>query len=364
MRVLLRADFDVPIANGRVISDFRIRKALPTIEFLRDRGAKTVILSHLGRSGETLRPVFEELAHRLGSGAVRWSAASPGSELLAATADMRDGDILMLENIRRRKEEAEGNEEFAREIAKAGDLFVNNAFADSHRTHASISVVPKFITAYAGLQMEEEVEALERARMPESPALAILGGAKFETKEPLIEKFLSTYDRVLLGGALMNDFLKAKGYEVGVSRISGRLPSTDILEHPRLTLPVDIIVEKDGLGRATTEDGARKDESIVDIGPKTVAEWSKAIQSSRFVLWNGPLGIYEKGFIASTEKLARTLASSGARAVIGGNDTVAIVQKTNFDPERVFLSTGGGAMLEFLVKGTLPGIEPLRIPSQ
>src|SRR3989344_1065030 len=119
MRVRLRADFDVPIANGRVISDFRIRKALPTIEFLRDRGAKTVILSHLGRSGETLRPVFEELAHRLGSGAVRWSAASPGSELLAATEDMRDGDILMLENIRRRKEEAEGNEEFAREIAKA-----------------------------------------------------------------------------------------------------------------------------------------------------------------------------------------------------------------------------------------------------
>jgi phosphoglycerate kinase len=345
-RVLVHVDFDVPLKDGAVANDFRIRAALPTIQYLREQKAASIILiSKLGRPEGTV---------------VEGLKMAPVAVHLGTLIDMTG--IEMRENLRFDPREEANDEGLARELAALGDIFVNEAFADSHRAHASIVGIPKFLPSYAGLRFAEEVAHIETALTPPDNSLALIGGAKFETKRPLLEKLSSLYGTVLLGGALANDILKSRGLPVGTSTISDLGVPMSLAENMHVQQPLDVVVvsDADGSARASNTGDVRVGEKIVDIGDKTVGVWSDAIRKAEFVLWNGPTGIYEQGFTQATDALAAAVAQSSCRALIGGGDTVASLSKFTFDPTRVFVSTGGGAMLQFLADGTLPGIEALK----
>jgi phosphoglycerate kinase len=247
-------------------------------------------------------------------------------------------------------------------LAELGDIYINDAFPVSHREDASIILLPTLLPAYAGLQMAEEIKHLSRAfENPEHPFLFILGGAKFSTKLPLITKYLELADQVFIGGALANDFLKAKGYEVGQSLVS----DTDngigaILSNKKLILPQDVIVQSDAKLVNKNIDAVTKDECILDIGRGTVNDVGALIAKSKFILWNGPLGKYEAGGAQSTKEILKLVAASGAESIIGGGDTAALINEMNLEKNFSFVSTGGGATLDFLANGTLPGIKALQ----
>ncbi len=346
-RVLLHVDFNEPIQDGHVADDMRIRAALPTISLLRQRGAKQIlILSHLGRPD---------------------GKAVEGLRMAPVEARLRElipnaPDIVVHENLRFDPREEANDLGFAKELASFGDLFVNDAFAEAHRAYASNVGVTAFLPSYAGLLMEKEIAKLSEALAPAKPALAIIGGAKFETKEPLLKKLVEIYDTVLLGGALASDMLKARGFAVGSSLVSDIPVPTPLAEEERILIPIDLVVEdsESKVARNSHTSDVRITETIVDIGGNTAALWSEKIKQSQFILWNGPVGVYEQGFGAGTDALAQAIAEWGGKAVIGGGDTAAAIAKFSFDPEKVFISTGGGAMLEFLANGTLPAIEALK----
>jgi len=359
-RVFLRVDFNISVADGAVRDDYRIRQALPTIEFLRKQGARTILASHIGRDpNESLRPVFERLKKDI---PLSFADDILGAEAATAVDNLAEGGVLLLQNLRREAGENANDAIMAKRLASYADLYVDDAFAFAHRMTASIVGIPKLLSHYAGIQFLKEVEGLSKALEPEHPALALLSGAKFETKSPLIRKFLKTYDTVFVGGALANDFFKAQGYEVGRSVISDEVVGIeDLLLEQKLLLPADVIVE--------TEEGVREErdprlvgnnEIILDAGKETVAVLKEKIADAHFILWNGPFGVYEKGFTESTEEVARMIAQSDAVSVVGGGDTIAAIAKLKLEDKFTFLSTAGGAMLEFLAKGTLPGIDALR----
>ncbi len=344
-RVLLRVDFNVPIQEGNVTDDTRITAAVPTIKLLLERGAHVVLLTHLGRPDGK---VVEELR------------TAPLAKQLAQYVQ---GDIEMLENLRFDAREEANDEGFAKELASKGDIFVNDAFAVSHRAHASTVGITKFLPSYAGLLMEKEVEHLSKALTPPQGAIAILGGAKLETKVPLLTKMVSIYSTLLIGGAIANELLKARGSRVGSVVSSATPPPEAIITNPKIVLPTDLVVENQSTHtKRTAAIGDIVDGEIgFDIGEATVQEWVKRISQASFVLWNGPTGLYEQGYSSGTNAIAEALATSGVSAVVGGGNTIEAVSKFTFDPQKVFLSTGGGAMLEFLAQGTLPGIEPLKV---
>ncbi len=354
LRVLVRAELNVPLQDGVVADDTRLRLLVPTIDLLRQKGAREITLvGYLGRPGGK---VVEELR------------MTPVRKRLAELTDMTS--VVMMENVRFDPREEINDPALATELAKNGDVYVNDAFADSHREYASIVGVPKLLPSYAGLGMMNEIAHLSQALTPPPGALAIIGGAKFETKEPLIEKLLKTYGELLLGGMLGNDLIKARGLPVGESLSSGLPVPIGIAGDERIVVATDAVVRdtKANAERTALVVDTQKDESIVDIGPATTQLWAQKISQASFVLWNGPLGIYEQGFSRGTSAVAEALALRSAsgqpprdfRAVIGGGDTLAALAKFAFNKEKVFISTGGGAMLEFLVQGTLPGIEALR----
>lgn len=360
-RVLLRTSLNVPLTeNGSVADASRLKAALPTIEYLCEHEAKVVVIGHLGRKGDSLKRVAEALA-ALAKPKVSFFGGSL-EEAKRAIEALPAGECLVLENVRRFPGETKNDPALAQELAALGDLFVNDAFADSHREHASIVGVAKLLPSFAGLLMKEEMEKLSEALMPAKKAIAIIGGAKFETKEPLIQRLISLYEKVLLGGALANDVLKARGAPVGASLVSEEGVPVELAEDTKLAVPIDAVITEKGFHteRQSFVNDVRATELIADVGPRTVEAWSKDIAEADFVLWNGPMGIYEEGYTGGTDALAQALASSKARAAIGGGDTVAALAQFSFDPKRIFVSTGGGAMLQYLVTGTLPGIDALR----
>lgn len=351
-RVLVSADFNVPMKGGIIVDDARIRASLPTLELLRGRGAKIVIITHLGRPGgkEVKELSVVPLAKRLG-------------ELMECrvTVAPEESDFMMLENLRFDPREEEGSMEYAQELATFGELFVNDAFSNSHRAHASVVGIPQLLPSYAGVRLLEEIEKLTEALHPPQGSVAIIGGAKFETKQPLIEKLIANYAKIFLGGALGNDVIKARGLPVGASLVSNTPASLAVASNDKLAVATDAVMQKENKeARTGLIVDVRQDERIVDVGPVTAAAWAQAAADAPFVLWNGPLGIYEEGFTEASDLVARALAKSDARAVVGGGDTGAALLKYSFDPGKVFLSTGGGAMLQFLTEGTLPGIEALK----
>lgn len=362
-RVLVRADFNLPLnEKGEVADIFRLKQGWETIQYLRERGAKVIIVSHIGRDPEeSLEPVAMAMK--------RYAPIFFVSDLVGAVAkdvvaSMQESDIVLLENVRRDARETENDESLARELASLADLFVSDAFAAAHRAHASIVGVPKFLPSYAGLLLRNEVRELTAAVNPPSQSLAILGGAKFETKSPLIDKLLSVYGHVLITGALANDIFVARGLPVGRSLVSKELPSSAVVSNPRRVETVDVTVEReDGQARVKKPEEVEAGDKIVDMGPDTLAALTPVIESAPFILWNGPTGLYEKGYTTWTHEIARLLekrVAAGAKVVIGGGDTIAAIQDSGVLQENLgFLSTGGGAMLEYLLKGTLPAIEAL-----
>jgi phosphoglycerate kinase len=357
-KVLVRASLDVPIVHGIVTNDFRIKKALPTIQFLKDAGARVIILTHVGRSSEnTTEPIFEALRTHTG---LCHMEAVVGDEVTASIDALLDGEVLLLGNLRAHKEEEANDPAFASLLASYADYYVNDAFAVSHRAHASIVGVPKHIPGYAGLSFIEEYENLSRALAPEHPAVLILGGAKFETKAPLIERYADSYDTVALGGALANDFLKGRGLSVGDSLVSDVDLSANALIHKNnILVPIDVIAHNEEGDRETYVEGVRNDERILDIGPQSIERLAPHIASAKTILWNGPLGYYEGGYDKATKACAELIAKSDAFSIVGGGDTVAAIESLALSEQFGFLSTAGGAMLEFLEKGTLPGITAL-----
>jgi len=362
-RVLVRSDFNVPLTSaGEVADEFRLKRGWKSVGYLSERGARVIVVSHIGNDPSlSLEPVSRALKR---FGPVVFIPDIAGSVARHAVASMKDGEIALLENLRRDAREKKNDETFARELAALAEVYVDDAFAAAHRAHASIVGVPKFLPHYAGFLMRDEIRELDTARHPERPSFAILGGAKFETKAPLIASLLQTYDHLFIAGALANDVFKARGWEVGVSLISKELPSPDVLANRHFLAPVDVTVERaDKQARVKNPAEVAAGEKIVDVGPDSVRLIAPHIAQAKFILWNGPTGLYEAGYVSWTHAIAELIAKAvrgGAKAVIGGGDTIAAIEESGVPEDSLgFLSTGGGAMLEYLLKGTLPGIEAL-----
>jgi phosphoglycerate kinase len=378
-RVLVRVDFNVPLdREGHIADATRIREALPTINYLRERRARVVLISHLGRpDGEVrenlrLAPVAAELGRLLGS-PVACAADCVGPEAEAAVDALGPGDVLLLENLRFHPEEEANDAAFARQLARLGDLYVNDAFGTAHRAHASTEGVTHYLPAVAGLLMERELEAFARIlEHPERPLAAIIGGAKVSSKIGVLEHLLGKVDRLLIGGGMACTFLKAQGKEVGRSLLEAdRVPlAQDLLARAdaagvAVLLPVDAVItdrlEAEAPCQVVSVDAVPPDRLIADIGPATVQRFDTALADARTILWNGPMGVFEiPTFAAGTRALAEAVARSKGVKVIGGGDTVAAVEQTGTAKHMTHISTGGGASLELLEGRVLPGVAALR----
>jgi phosphoglycerate kinase len=357
--VLVRASCNVPLVEGKVRNSFRLRRALPTLKYLKEAGAKVIVISHIGRNAdETLLPVYEELATAID---MKWGGSVADKSFAEKKAALQDGDILFCENLRQDAREEENDDSLSALLADGVDVYVNDAFAEAHREHASTYGIAKLLPAYAGLTLIEEVTELQKVMQPNHPSLFLLGGAKFETKMPLVEKYLALYDHVLVGGALANDVLKARGFEVGTSLVSGvSLKDASFLWSEKMIVPVDVVVEGPRGVETKAADAVLPDEKIFDMGPQTVELLTRYIAEAKTVLWNGPFGNYEAGFEESTEAVAKLIADSDAFSVLGGGDTVAAVEKLGLNEKFGFISIGGGSMLTFMEHGSTPVLDLLK----
>ncbi len=357
-KVLVRVDFNVSLGkNGTVDAneDWRIQKSLETINHLQKGGAKVIIVSHIGRDKkESLKAVAEYLQQFV---KVNFVPTWDRDTIRAIVADMMPSDVIMLENLRQESGEEENSEELASFLASLADMYVNEAFAVSHRAHASIVGVPDYLQAYAGFWLQKEISNLRKAiENPEHPFLFILGGAKFDTKIALIKKFETIADQIFIGGALANNFFQAIGLHVGKSLVDEKANVKEFFNKDHIKIPFDVIVKG---GVAKELPNVSEEDMIVDAGPNTLAELVKIIPTFKTILWNGPLGLYEEGYDTSSKEILKAIAASGAFSVVGGGDTVNLVKEMGIQDKISFVSTGGGAMLEFLAKGTLVGIEAL-----
>jgi len=380
-RVLVRVDFNVPIKNGAITDDTRIRASLPTITALLDRGATVVLASHLGRpkgkpSPEfSLRPAAERLSALLGGRPVQFAEDCVGEPARAAIQAAGKGGVVLLENLRFHAGEEKNDPGFAKQLAELADVYVNDAFGSAHRAHASTEGIVHFVKeAAAGLLMGKEVEYLGKVlESPERPFVAVLGGAKVSDKLEVIENLISKVDALLIGGAMAYTFLKARGVEVGKSLVEAELLDTarDIERRAkarglRLELPVDHVVAPKLEAGAPAEtldatDPAIGDRMGLDIGPKTIATYRSVINGAKTVIWNGPMGVFEiDAFARGTIEVARAVADVKGTTVIGGGDSIAAVAKAGVTDRITHISTGGGASLEFLGGQTLPGVAALK----
>lgn len=360
-KVILRVDFNVPIKDGKIVDDFRIQKTIPTIEYLHKKGASIILLAHSGDTGNaSLAPVAKKLKKAFPK--LNFISTPLFSDAtIEALEGIKKGDIILLENIRREKGEKENAPSFARSLSRYGDIYVNDAFSVSHRPHASIIGITKYLPSFAGLQMLDEIKHLSLAFTPEHPFLFILGGAKFETKIPLIKRFAKSADNIFIGGALANDFFRAKGYLVGTSLVEdGNFSLPQLMKNKNLILPRDVEVLKGSKHHFTKPDNVLSDECIVDVGPETIKFLLELVNKAKFILWNGPLGKDDASTIGSTETILKAIVKSKAVNIIGGGDTIEYFSLLKLHDKLGFVSTGGGATLEFLAKGTLPGIKALK----
>ena len=356
--VIVRSSCNVPLKNGVVTNSYRLGRALPTLQFLKEAGAKVIIIAHIGRDEhDSLIPVFTAFNELI---SIKWGGVIGSEEFMAMRNTMHNGDIVMAENLRQFAGEGENNLEFAQLLSAQADIYVNDAFDNVHRDHASMVTLPTLLPAYAGITLYEEVTELQKAMKPVSPSLLILGGAKFETKMPLVEKYLALYDNVFVTGALMNDILKADGKEVGMSLVSDiSLSGEEFLMSPKLIKAVDVVVQNERGLRTVSTDGVQPDEKITDMGPVTIAKLAPYIHEAATILWNGPLGLYESGAPGGTHAVAKLIAEAPGYSIIGGGDTVAAIEELDLNDKFGFVSIGGGAMLTLLEHGTTPALEAL-----
>lgn len=378
-RALVRCDFNVPLKDGVITDDIRIVSALPTIRYLMEGGAKVILLSHLGRpDGEakkefTLAPVAARLAELLGT-EVKFVSSDTvvDDKVREAAAALEDGQVMLLENVRFRKEETKNGADFAKELAQLGDFFVNDAFGTAHRAHASTAGVADYLPAVSGFLIEKEVEFLGNAvENPKRPFVAIMGGAKVGDKIPVIENLLKKVDTLIIGGGMAYTFFKSQGLEIGTSildkdnvELAAELLKKAEAAGVKMLLPVDCVCGKEFKNDTEYAVFAREeipaDMMGLDIGPKTAELYRQAVADAATVVWNGPMGVFEMpNFAKGTRAVAEALAESSAVTVIGGGDSAAAVEQFGLADKMTHISTGGGASLEFLEGKVLPGIAVL-----
>ena len=378
-RVLVREDLNVPLEGDRVTDSTRIDAAVPTLRDLSERGARVVVMSHLGRPDgkvvESLRlaPVAKALAQVLGK-PVQTAPDCIGPQAKAAVDALRDGDVLLLENVRFHREEELNDDGFARELASLGDIYVNDAFGTAHRAHASTAGIAKFLPSYIGPLMQRELDMLDMLLMhPKHPFVAVLGGAKVADKIAVVERLMLSADDIVFGGGMANTLLAASGYDVGKSLRDRDLEPAHVIlnavkEHrvkTKVHLPKDAIVAKalapDVETRDVKIDEVQPDDMILDIGAGTAMHYRGVILEAKTVLWNGPMGVFENDlFAAGTEAVGQAIVDSGALSVVGGGDSAAAAHKLGFADKMTHISTGGGATLEYLEGKELPGVAAVR----
>ncbi len=375
---LVRVDFNVPMQEQRITDDTRMRAALPTITYLLEHGAKVVLMSHLGRpKGQrnpsfTLAPVAAHLRELLPGVTVHFAEDCVGVETERVVSLAQPGEVVVLENLRFHPEEEKNDETFAQQLAKLGDVFVNDAFGTAHRAHASTAGVAQFLPAVAGFLMEKEIDVMGRALSePVRPFVAVIGGAKVSDKIKVLENLLPKVDALLIGGGMANTFLAAKGYAVGKSLVEPDVYDTarellDLADKrgTKLLLPSDVVAADAFSADANYDvyhvDSIPSDRMALDIGPKTISAYGEVIRSAKTVIWNGPMGVFEmKPFATGTFAVARAMAEVDGTTIVGGGDSVAAVEQSGLAEQMTHVSTGGGASLEFLEGKPLPGVVAL-----
>ena len=377
-KVIVRAELNAPLSGGMVDDDFRIKKFLPTLQYLEEKGAIIIILAHLGRDpDDTLEPVAEYLAdyvhnmifykdffHSYGTDEFGSNLAVLQEDLTHATP----GNMFLLDNVRQTKAEKANDPTLAETLADLADIYVHEAFPAGHRKHCSTYGVPGFFsreTKFSGVTFHMEHTMLSKAMKPTSPSVFVLGGAKFDTKLPLIESFLPIYDKVMVGGALANNLIQLAGYEVGKSLVEDLTPEqTDslkkVLEHDAFLLPSHVTCETSSGEKVTKAlSEVESEDNILDVSPETIIRNETTFREANTFLWNGPLGYYEGGYTAGSEKLAELVGSSKAQSIAGGGDTIAAIYSSNQENNFTFLSSAGGAMITYLSQESLIGIDIL-----
>ncbi|MEX2437237.1 MAG: phosphoglycerate kinase [Candidatus Paceibacterota bacterium] len=350
-RVLVRIDVD-----DAGVNPFPLKALRPTLDYLKRAGARTILIGHVGRDAHaSAEKLFTILKKEL---ELRFVPDITGATAHTAINEMQDGEVVLLENVRQDPRELENSPVFAKELSELADVYVNDAFAVSHRVHASIVGVTAFLPSYAGFRLQEEVRVLSHALTPKSPSLFILSGAKTETKLPLIRKFVAIYDDVFIGGVPANNFFKERGFETGHSVVED-VDISAILTNEKIIVPQDVVVLCEEERFVKKLEAVSPHDKIVDAGPQTIQALNEKIMKAHCVVWNGPLGEYERGFDTGTKDLAKALAKSPAHTLVGGGDTLSAITELNLENDFSFISTGGGAMLQFLLDGTLPGIKAL-----
>lgn len=375
-RALVRCDFNVPMEDGKITDDGRIRAALPTIKYLVEAKAKLILMSHLGRpKGEpkaqfSLSKVADRLAELVGQ-PVKFaqSDAVVDDKVRKIASELQNGEIMLLENVRFRKEETDNDLHFAKELSELGDIFVQEAFGTAHRAHASTAGVAEYLPAVSGFLIEKEVKFLgDAVADPKRPFVAIMGGAKVADKIKVIDNLLEKVDTLIIGGGMSYTFFKAKGYEIGSSILdeNGIELAKEIMDKANklnkdLVLPVDIVVadkfENEANTKTVDAENIPSDMMGLDIGPKSIELFNKKIAEAKTVVWNGPVGVFEmENFAKGTRAVADALAESDCISIIGGGDSAAAIKKFGLEDKMTHISTGGGASLEFLEGKELPGI--------
>lgn len=360
-RVLVRVDFNVPVSNsGKVLETARIDFSLKTITYLKNCGAKIILISHIGRERtESLLPIYTYLKTKLDLTFIpEWN----GVAISSAVEHMGEGQIILLENIRQDKGEEDNSHIFAQFLASLADIYVNDAFSASHREHASIVTVPQLLKSYCGCQFKKELDTLSKVFTPNHPFVVLMGGAKFETKIPVIKSLLTLADTVFVGGALANDILKANGYEVGESKVNemNKEYAQEIFNTKKVMLVQDVRVRALIFNKNKKIKDLTTKDKIIDGGAETANMLAQKIKEAKFIVWNGPFGTFEQGNSFLSKKVIEAIEKSDAYSIVGGGDTVAEFKKLGKENLFDFMSLSGGAMLEFIAKGTLPGIEALK----
>ncbi|MFT4309488.1 MAG: phosphoglycerate kinase [Candidatus Woesearchaeota archaeon] len=369
-RVLLRLDLNVPVRNNKISDTSRIKTVLPTIRMLLKNNNSIVIMSHYGRpKGKEKKYSLKQVSNKLSEMLkckVLFADSITSKKTKALASKLKPKEILMLENLRYYPGEEEGDDEFARTLSGLGEVYVNDAFSASHRKHASITGVPKFLPSYEGLHFRSEHDNLLLALNPKSPSIAIIGGAKISTKIGIIKSILKKYDHVFIGGAMMFTLLKAQGYCVGKSLVEEESIgiAKKLYNNPKIIVASDVVASKtvssNGRHYIKSIDDMGPDDIGLDIGPKSIKELSSLIGKCKTVVWNGPLGLVELNpYREGTRKVAERLTRTRAKTIIGGGDTIAIIQKLRLKGY-TYVSTSGGAMLEYIENGTLPGIRSIK----